>query len=113
VVFGIYRDPQLLSYGGSNCFPGIISPDYNLGMARPSGIIENPRRYEPRNRKSTGIFFAIFTMAALVRFVDALPRPWSLVLILLLGIVVLTLSYLLWRPSGHRETDSPSDSEAP
>jgi hypothetical protein len=81
-------------------------------MPRPLAIIEDPRRYQPREWKGAGIFFAVFTMGALVRFGDGLPKPWALVLISLLGLVVLSLSYSLSRPARPAESDPDSKPEA-
>jgi hypothetical protein len=84
-------------------------------MNRRLGIIENPLNYETRNWKRVGIFFATFTLAGVVRFKDGLPQPWPLILVSILGAIVLTLSYLLWRPANPPapnpeagpESDSP------
>jgi hypothetical protein len=77
------------------------------------GIIENPLKYEPRNWKRAGIFFASFTLAAIFRFRDGLPKPWLLVSVSVLGAVILTMSFLLWRPSSTDNPDPPPDSGAP
>jgi len=80
-------------------------------MARHLAIVDDPRQYQPREWKGAAIFCAIFTMGALVRFGDALPKPWGLVLISFLGIIVLWLSYSLSRPARPAEPDNQSESE--
>ena len=81
-------------------------------MNRCFGIIEDPLKHEPRTWNRAGIFFASFTLAAVVRFRDDLPQPWPLVLVCVLGVVIVTQSYLLCRATKTAASDSDDRPES-